>query len=208
VRLRFINASSMTFFDVRIPGLKMTVVQADGNDVQPVAVDEFRIGVAETYDVVVSSQDAGAYSIFAQSEDRSGYARGTLATSTGMSAAIPPMDPRPQRTMADMGMGNMKGMKPGDMPGMDMSGMDEVTAKGMPTSSGDKANQPGMAGMDMGSKAASPDMESMPEMQMRAAARAQHPFHNRALPPCQTWLCPEQGTMRQSSKRPAPCICT
>jgi CopA family copper-resistance protein len=123
VRLRFINGSSMTFFDVRIPGLKMTVVQADGNDVEPVAVDEFRIGVAETYDVIVEPADA-AYTIFAQSEDRTGFARGTLAPREGMAAAVPPMDHRPMRTMADMGMGSMdmsSGAKGQDqMPGMDM----------------------------------------------------------------------------------------
>ncbi|MCE2574241.1 copper resistance system multicopper oxidase [Komagataeibacter sp. FNDCR2] len=121
VRLRFINGSSMTFFDVRIPGLEMLVVQADGNDIEPVPVDEFRIGVAETYDVIVQPMDNRAYSIFAQSEDRTGYARGTLAPREGMAGPIPPMDPRPVRTMVDMGMGNMK---PGEsMKGMDMSDM-------------------------------------------------------------------------------------
>jgi CopA family copper-resistance protein len=104
VRLRFINASSMTIFDVRIPGLRMSVVQADGNDVEPVSVDEFRISVAEVYDVIVEPPDARAYTILAQAEDRTGYARGTLAPAYGMSAPIPPMDPRPMRTMADMGM--------------------------------------------------------------------------------------------------------
>src|SRR5262249_40657673 len=103
VRLRFINGSSMTIFDVRIPGLAMTVVQTDGNVVEPVTVDEFRITVAETYDVIVQPQDASAYTLFAQAEDRTGYARGTLAPRTGMTAPIPPMDPRPQRTMVDMG---------------------------------------------------------------------------------------------------------
>ncbi|MBF0863630.1 MAG: copper resistance system multicopper oxidase [Gluconobacter potus] len=140
VRLRFINGSTMTFFDVRIPGLEMLVVQADGNDIEPVPVDEFRIGVAETYDVIVQPKDERAYAIFAQSEDRTGYARGTLAPREGMIAPLPPMDPRPVRTMVDMGMGNMKpgesmkdmdmsgdmsGMKmDGDMAGMDMHGMD------------------------------------------------------------------------------------
>lgn len=120
VRLRFINGSSMTFFDIRIPGLTMTVIQADGNDVEPVTVDEFRIGVAETYDVIVAPDDA-AYTIFAQSQDRTGFARGTLSPREGMAAAIPPMDLRPLRTMADMGMGemDMAGMSDmGDMPGM------------------------------------------------------------------------------------------
>jgi len=111
VRLRFINGSAMTYFDVRIPGLTMIVVQADGNDVEPVAVDEFRIAVAETYDVIVEPKEGLAYTIFAQSEDRTGYARGTLAPRPGMTAAIPPMDPRPLLTMADMGMGNMARMK-------------------------------------------------------------------------------------------------
>ena len=165
VRLRFINAGSMTFFDVRIPGLKMTVVAADGNDVEPVAVDEFRIGAAETYDVIV--QPTGqACTIFAQSEDRTGFARGTLATSAGLAAAIPPMDPRPVRNMTDMGMGGMAGMdtggsaKPGSpapaaggMAGMGMSGGKASTqaangdgmsgAKGMTMAGG------AMAGMDM-----------------------------------------------------------
>jgi len=104
VRLRFINASSTTIFDVRIPGLRMSVIQADGNDVEPVSVDEFRISVAEVYDVIVQPSHASAYTIFAQAQDRTGYARGTLATAYGMSAGIPPMDPRPMRTMADMGM--------------------------------------------------------------------------------------------------------
>ena len=118
VRLRFINGSSMSIFDVRIDGLPMTVVQADGNDVAPVTVDEFRISVAETYDVIVRPMADRAYTIFAQAEDRTGYARGTLAPRAGMAAAIPPMDPRPMRTMADMGMG---GMEHGEMPGMELS---------------------------------------------------------------------------------------
>jgi len=109
IRLRFINGSSMTIFDVRIPNLPMTVVQADGNDVEPVKVDEFRISVAETYDVIVQPRDFAAYTIFAQSMDRTGYARATLAPRMGMSAPVPPMDPRPLLTMVDMGMGGMGG---------------------------------------------------------------------------------------------------
>jgi len=104
VRLRFINGSSMSIFDVRIPGLTLTVVATDGQDVDPVAVDEFRIGTAETYDVIVEPKDDRAYTIFAQAMDRSGYARGTLAPQAGMLAEIPPLDPRPLLTMSDMGM--------------------------------------------------------------------------------------------------------
>jgi CopA family copper-resistance protein len=143
IRLRFINGSSMTFFDVRVPGLKMTVVQADGNDVEPVPVDEFRIGVAETYDVIVQPQDNAAYTIFAQPEDRSGFARGTLAPRMGMTAAVPPMDPRPIRTMVDMGMGNMAGM--------DMSGSAEKDTQDM---AGMNMDHQSMAGMDMRSDSA------------------------------------------------------
>ena len=114
VRLRFINGSSMTHFDVRIPGLKMTVVQADGQNVHPVTVDEFRIAVAETFDVIVEPSGQDAFTIFAQSMDRTGYARGTLAVREGLTAAVPEPDPRPLLTMADMGHGGM---------GHDMSAM-------------------------------------------------------------------------------------
>ncbi len=122
VRLRFINGSSMTFFDVRIHGLKMTVVAADGQDVEPVSVDEFRIAVAETYDVIVEPKEDRAYTLFAQAIDRSGYARGTLAPRAGMQAAVPAMDPLVWLGMRDM-MGAMRqGGTHGNsaMPGMDM----------------------------------------------------------------------------------------
>jgi len=105
VRLRFINSGAMSFFDVRIPGLKMTVVQNDGQDVEPVTVDEIRIGVAETYDVIVTPRD-DAYTIFAQSMDRSGYARGTLATRPGLQTPVPAVDKVQPLTMGDM-MGAM-----------------------------------------------------------------------------------------------------
>lgn len=152
IRLRVINGSSMTFFDVRIPGLKMTVVQADGNDVEPVAVDEFRIGVAERYDVIVQPQDNAAYTIFAQAEDRTGYARGTLSPRMGMTAAVPPMDPRPVRTMMDMGMGNMAGKKMSGMAARDMAGVDGMTKKDMSISSESAPAMQDMSGMQMGHK--------------------------------------------------------
>ncbi|PAU95084.1 copper resistance protein CopA [Aliifodinibius salipaludis] len=118
VRLRFINASAgTTAFDVRIPGLEMTVVQADGQNVEPVPIDEFRIGIAETYDVIVEPKEEKPYTIFAESLDRSGYARGTLAPREGMSAEVPDLRPRPKRDMKDMGMAM-------DMDNMDMEGMD------------------------------------------------------------------------------------
>ena len=119
VRLRFINGSAMSYFDVSIPGLKMTVVAADGSNVEPVSVDEFRIGVAETYDVIVEPKE-DACTIFAQAMDRSGYARATLAVREGLNAPVPPMDPVYSRTMIDMGMA-MSGMS--GMNGMNMSGM-------------------------------------------------------------------------------------
>jgi CopA family copper-resistance protein len=124
VRLRFINGSSMTFFDVRIPGLKLTVVAADGQDIEPVTVDEFRIGLAEVYDVIVEPKDDRAYTLFAQSIDRSGFARGTLAPQPGMQAEVPLLDARPLITMMDMGMGqNMGGMDMSTMAGMDHGAM-------------------------------------------------------------------------------------
>ena len=95
IRLRFINGSAMSYFDIKIPGLKMTVIAADGQAVQPVAVSEFRIAVAETYDVIVEPQDDRAYTIFAAAMDRSGYARGTLATAPGAEAPIPSLDAPP-----------------------------------------------------------------------------------------------------------------
>lgn len=104
IRLRFVNAAAMTFFDVRIPGLKMTVVAADGNHIKPVSIDEFRIGVAETYDVIVKPKSNKAYAIFAQSIERSGYAMGSLTPDISMLAKAPRMDPVPVLTMADMGM--------------------------------------------------------------------------------------------------------
>lgn len=109
VRLRFINTSAQSTYDVSIPGLTMDVVHVHGNDVVPVPVDQFRINVAETYDVVVQPRDSQAYTIFAQNFTRSGFARGTLAPRPGMQATIPPMDPAPMRDMADMGMAMMPG---------------------------------------------------------------------------------------------------
>ncbi len=120
VRLRFINGSAMTFFDVRIPGLKMTVVAADGQHIEPVSVDEFRMGVAETYDVIVEPKDDTAYTIFAQDIARSGYARGTLTPDPSLTATIPEMDPVPNLGHDDMGM-NMMNHAGHDMPGMDHS---------------------------------------------------------------------------------------
>lgn len=112
VKLRFINAAAMTIFDVSIPGLKMKFVEADGQPIKPRFADEFRIGVAETYDVIVEPETEKAYTILAESLDRSGYARATLAPAAGMVGEIPPLRPRALLTMADM-----------KMPDMDMSGM-------------------------------------------------------------------------------------
>jgi L-ascorbate oxidase len=154
VRLRFINSSAMTYFDIRIPGLEMTVVQADGNNVQPVTVDEFRIGVAETYDVIVRPTNEQAYTIFAESMGRSGYARATLATEEGMEGAVPELREPARLTMSDMG--GMSGMDHGDMPGMDHGGMDDKS--GMADMA--DMDHSGMKGMDH-SKMANMDHGSM-----------------------------------------------
>ena len=164
VRLRFINGSSMTIFDVRIPGLSMVVVQTDGNDVEPVTVDEFRISVAETYNVIVEPQDASAFAIFAQSLDRTGYALGTLASRAGLTAPVPPMDPRPLLTMVDMGMGSMAGMETGNPPGMKMG-----TRGASPQSQPASTNFETMPGMNMGEM---PGMEMGAEPAAKPAAPA------------------------------------
>ena len=137
LRLRFINAAAQTTFDVRIPGLKLLVVAADGQDVRPVEVDEFQIGNAETYDVVVEPTEDRAFTLVAEAVDRSGMARGTLAPRAGMVAPVPPLRSRPLATMKDMGMDmsamNMGGGAPssGGMGGMKMSMRDPLNAPGV-----------------------------------------------------------------------------
>jgi len=145
VRLRFINGSASTLFDVRIPGLKLTVVAADGQAVEPVDVDEFRVASAETYDVIVQPQADQAFTIFAQAMDRSGFARGTLAPRAGMQADVPPVDARPWLSMVDMmgamatsdahqheaQLANMPAMSHEGMQHDDMAGMDHAAAPGM-----------------------------------------------------------------------------
>ncbi|AMS17849.1 copper oxidase [Pseudomonas chlororaphis] len=162
LRLRLINGSAMSYFDLRIPGLKMTVVAADGQYVQPVSVDELRIAVAETYDVLVEPGSQKAYTLFAQAMDRSGYARGTLSQRPGLSAPVPPLDPRPLISMADMGMdhGSMAGM--GAMPGMDhgqMQGMDHSQMQGMDQGNMAGMDHSGMSGMDHGAMQSHPASE-------------------------------------------------
>ena len=133
VRLRFINTAAQMIFNVRIPGLKLTIVAADGQNVRPVEVDEFQIGNAETYDVIVQPTEDKAFTLVAEAVDRSGMARATLAPRAGMTALVPPLRERPLATMKDMGM---------DMSSMNMGG-----AKAQPgaASSGAMAAMPGMA---------------------------------------------------------------
>ncbi len=158
VRLRFINGSSMTHFDVRIPGLKMTVVAADSQYVHPVSVDEFRIATAETFDVIVEPSGQDAFTIFAQDLGRTGYVSGTLAVREGLRAPVPSVDPKPILTMDDMGHGMMGhgGMDHGAM-GHDMAAMAGSSMAGMQhtgmdhSQHGTTSMQPGpMATMDHG----------------------------------------------------------
>lgn len=135
VRLRFINGSAHTFYDVRIPGLKLTIVQTDGVDVEPVTVDEFRFGPGETYDAIVQPRDE-AYTVYAQSMERTGYARGTLATRAGLQAQVPALDPRVWLSMSDM------------MGGMDHGSMDHGAA-----GHGAVTGEGGHAGMGHGNSA-------------------------------------------------------
>lgn len=150
VRLRFINGSAMSIFDVRIPGLKMKVVAADGQYIQPIDVDEFRMGVAEVYDVIVEPEADHAYTVFAQSIDRTGYARGTLTTNPALKATVPAMDKPVLLGHAEMGMGGMGGMNHGGhdmgkMNGMDMSGMGDMDMSKM---EGMDMSKMDMSGMD------------------------------------------------------------
>ncbi|MDB5459039.1 MAG: copper resistance system multicopper oxidase, partial [Caulobacteraceae bacterium] len=167
VRLRFINAGAQTVFNVRIPELKMTVVAADGQNVRPVEVDEFQIGNAETYDVIVQPSEDRAFTLAAEAVDHSGMGRATLAPRFGMTAPVPPLRPRPLATMRDMGMdmSAMKGMGGGAsmavmpgmtmapgaaMPGMNMAGMGAAPAPGMAPPKPRGSDVMGkMAGMDM-----------------------------------------------------------
>ena len=164
VRLRFINAAAMSYFDVRIPGLKMTVVQADGNNVQPVPVDEFRIAVAETYDVLVQPREDKAFSILAESIDRTGFARATLAPREGMVGEIPAHRPRPLLTMADMGSSfGPTGLDRGtDNPETDAPG--HVAPMDMDHGS--------MAGMDHGGSTAKPADGKAGAMEQTTPGRA------------------------------------
>ena len=169
VRLRIINASSMTTFNVRIPGLPLTIVQADGQDVRPVLVDEFQIGVAETYDAIVTPPDDRAYTLIGESVDRSGMARATLAPRAGMTAPVPPLRKRPLATMTDMGMAmgdmDMAAMK----RGVDVSAEQNAsaalatTAKQAPAPAMTDMDHAGMAAMDHG---AMPGMASNKNMDM------------------------------------------
>ena len=171
VLLRFINGGSMTYFDVRIPGLKMTVVAADGQYIHPVSVDEFRIAVAETFDVLVEPMGQDAFTIFAQDMGRTGHARGTLAIRDGLEAPIPARDPRPLLTMADMGHdmgghGAHKGMEGGCGAmmgeggcGANMGAMDH-SAHGAPSNAPNHpAGETGNPLVDMQSSASEPKLD-------------------------------------------------
>ncbi|MDH5425392.1 MAG: copper resistance system multicopper oxidase [Gammaproteobacteria bacterium] len=187
IRLRFINSAAMTFFDVRIPGLKMTVVAADGQLVKPVSIDEFRIGVAETYDVIVEPEDNKAYTVFAQAIDRSGYARGTLTPDPQMKAMIPAMDAAPLLGHKDMGMDMSGGAHAGhDMSAMskspavpemkcggnmDMSGGDKRSDGGM-TFSEHAVDKAGKAGYGSAREIVHADTEYGPHVDMRSDAPA------------------------------------
>ncbi|MEE8379134.1 MAG: copper resistance system multicopper oxidase, partial [Gammaproteobacteria bacterium] len=177
VLLRFINAAAMTFFDVRIPGLKMTVVASDGQYIEPVGVDEFRIGVAETYDVIVEPSAERAYCIFSQAIDRSGYTRGTLTPDISMTAEVPEMDAAPLLSHGDMGM-DMSSMDHGAM-GHDMGSMEGMDHSKMDMSTMDHSKMSGMGKPEIGSgkvgfgsnrKVIHADTEYGPHIDMRADA--------------------------------------
>ena len=164
VRLRFINGSAMTHFDVRIPGLMMTVVAVDGQHVHPVTIEEFRIAAAETFDVIVTPNGQDAFTIFAQDMGRTGYVSGTLAVREGLRAPVPPVDPRPILSMADMGHGGMDGM---DHSGMGHSEMNHGSGsdKKMDHSGHDMASMTDMQGDGMQTHPASETGNPLVDMQ-------------------------------------------
>jgi CopA family copper-resistance protein len=163
IRLRFVNAAAMTHFDVSIPGLKMQIIQADGQNVEPVEVDEFRIAVAETYDVLVEPREPQAYTIFAEAMDRSGYARATLAPRRGMRAEVPALRPRPLVTLAEMAAAH--GMEHGSAAGGPHAAMKHTPEKEHRTN--------GHEGHDM----AGMDHAAMPEMNHAMSSHAGHEGH-------------------------------
>lgn len=152
VRLRIINSGAMTIFNFRIPGLAMTVVSADGQNVRPVTVDEFQIGAAETYDVIVRPSEERAFTIVAEAIDRSGLGRATLAPRLGMSAAVPPLRPRPTLGMKDMGMGAMDHGAAAAPASAEMVGMDH----GTPVTAVSGSGAMEMGGMNMRDKSLVP----------------------------------------------------
>ena len=157
VRLRFINAGAATYFDLRIPGLTMTVVSVDGQHVQPVVVDEIRIAIAETYDVIVEPKDRSAYVIFAEAMDRSGFASGMLTTDKTLTAPLPSRREPVMATMADMGMSDMKGM----------AGMQGDSGPATPMAIGTASPMKGMAKP----MPAAPPMADMPNMEKPSAGQ-------------------------------------
>jgi CopA family copper-resistance protein len=187
VRLRFINGSAHTFYDVRIPGLKLTIVQTDGVDVEPVTVDEFRFGPGETYDALVQPRD-DAYTVFAQSMERTGYARGTLATRAGLQAEVPAPDPRVWLGMTDM------------MGGMDHGSMDHgAQGHGETAGGGEHAGMghgsPGMASMDHAGHGMEPCRPPRTRWPAQPTSRATHAPSTARAPTCGwTWRAPTSTT--------------
>ncbi|MBX9824837.1 MAG: multicopper oxidase domain-containing protein [Xanthobacteraceae bacterium] len=226
VRLRFINAATSTYFDVRIPGLRMTVVQADGNNVHPVQVDEFRIAIAETYDVIVQPAEDKAYTIVAEAMDRTGFARATLAPRPGMIGSLPPHRPRRLVSMSEMAMnpgptgldrgtlrpeqdmpGHVVPPSPVGMDGMeDMPGMDRSRKPGRPggvtPAHGDMPGMERSKGNGQGTKKKAPVAPSMPGMKHGAAAG--EAMAREDMPPAHApTAAPDHGSMQGMPRRPA-----
>ena len=199
VRLRVINSSAMTYQDVRIPGLRMTVVQADGQNVQPVTVDEFRIAPAETLDVIVTPTEDRQYQLLAESMGRQGFARMTLATREGMAPLpLPAHRPRPVLTMADMGMpastpGADRGTRaperdqPGHVAPMEMGGMEHSSASGAAGAAAGGSAMAGMAGMQHGAAPApAPTMAGMDHSGMAMPGMDHSAMGHGSMPMTQT----------------------
>ncbi|EGI75958.1 copper resistance system multicopper oxidase [Hylemonella gracilis] len=192
VRLRFINGSAHTFYDVRIPGLKLTIVQTDGVDVEPVTVDEFRCGPGETYDALVQPRDE-AYTVFAQSMERTGYARGTLAVRVGLQAEVPALDRRVWLSMTDM-MGGM------DHGSMDHGSLGQEGMAGMGHAGMNHGDQ-GMAGMNHGVHVMASDALARPSTAARHARTEYGPSTDMRVDTARTNLDDPGVGLRDNGRR-------
>jgi FtsP/CotA-like multicopper oxidase with cupredoxin domain len=89
VRIRLINSGASTYFDIQQNSGAFNVVAADGLDVQPITVNEFRVGMAETYDVIVTIPEVGGYEFAANNIDGTGGVKVNLGNNNSLHSPDP-----------------------------------------------------------------------------------------------------------------------